>query len=366
MRLLRLAARRFRNLEPFDVTTDSRVVVFHGSNAQGKTNALEAIWALSSLRPLRSHRTKDLISWSHKDAAISGDVSDGTVTRTFRYELGARRKVAVDGKEARDLAIYFEGIRAIAFTPSDGEVVTGEPALRRRWLDRAVFTAQPAHLDRVRSYSRILAQKAAVLRDGRVDYTLLDVLDQQLAGAGASVAAARAEMLEQLLVHVQSSHNAIVGGPVKLELRYRTVAQGQDLQARRASLAEAIAARRHDELRRGMCLTGPHKDEVVIHLEGRSMRHFGSRGQVRSIVLALKLGELVAARARGDRPLFLLDDLSSELDRDRTARLVAQLVALDAQVFITTTDAGLVKGAVAPSDLLRVSVEGGQLRTEPG
>ena len=197
-----------------------------------------------------------------------------------------------------------------------------------------------------------------MLRSGRVDGAVLDVLDDQLAQLGAALVEARVEMLRELMPHVRELHQGIAGEPVRVEARYRTVAKGDGLAARAEALRGRLASERAEERRRQRCLVGPQKDEIAFTLGGRTARHFGSRGQVRSLVLSMKLAELVAARARGDRPLFLLDDLSSELDAARTARLVERLVALDTQVWISTTDPDHL-GSLPDGEVATLAVSGG-------
>lgn len=366
MRLVRLGVRDVRNLAPCVLDTDARFVVFHGPNAQGKTNALEAVWTLATLRPLRGHRLGDVVRWEAEDAEIRGRVEGVRGTRDLQLAFGGpRRRLTMDGVDERDLGHWFDAVRAIAFQPSDGAIVTEGPAARRRWLDRAAFTASPQHLVRVRDHRRALDQKAACLRASRPDRALLDVLDEQLARLGAELAEARAAMLDALRPHVRHLHDAIAGGTAEVTLHHRTVAAGAQRSERADALREALLGARADELRRRRCLVGPQTDDVDLRLDGQPARHFGSRGQVRSLVLSLKLAELVAARARGQRPLFLLDDLSSELDRARTARLAEELVAREAQVFVTTTDPAHL-GAVAGSDVRLVAVRDGILEgSEP-
>jgi DNA replication and repair protein RecF len=363
MRLEHLAARAFRNLGPVDLDVGRRFVVVHGDNAQGKTNLVGAIYLLATLKPLRGHRTRDLVGWGQAESSVAGVVRHDGLARRYRIDLaeGARR-VSLDGKAVHDLEQYFRGIRAIAFTPSDAEIVTGEPRLRRAWVDRAAFTARPSHLDAVRTFKRVLDQKAAALRGG-VDRRLLDALDDQLALAGARLVGRRVEILEELRSPVATVHDAIAGRPAQLDLRYRTEAEGADEPARAARLRERLAGARSEELRRQRCLVGPQGDDVALRLDAHSARAFGSQGQVRSVVLALKLGELLAAHARGEAPLFLFDDVSSELDASRTHRLVALLAGLDAQVFATTTDPSQL-AALPSAETLRVRVEGGLVRAD--
>lgn len=361
MRLLRLAGSGFRNLEPFELACDAPFVVLHGPNGQGKTNALEAVYLLCTLQGLRGRRRGELIRWGAERAAVQGDVRADDVTHRYGVDLSeAARGVELDGKRVHDLAEYFASIRCVCFTPQDGRIVTEEPAWRRRWVDRAAFTAQPAHLGVSAELRRVLLQKAAALKDPRPDGTLLDVLDDQLARVGAEVVTRRVEVLAELQPHVQQLVAGLAGAPHAVSLRYRTDASGGDRGAREASLRRALEAARANELRRRTTLVGPQTDDVDIDLEGHPARTYASRGQVRSLVLALKLAELVAARRRGEVPLFLLDDVSSELDRARTARLVAILAELRAQVWATTTDPEHMEG-LPRHDTLRIMVSAGSL-----
>lgn len=339
MRVEHLAIEGFRNLSGVNLSVGERFVVIHGDNAQGKTNLVGAVYLLATLKPLRGHRTRDLVAWDGDAARVSAAVCHDDFVRQYRIELTrSGRSVTLDNSTVRDLDPYFRGIRAVAFTPSDANIVTGEPKIRRAWLDRAAFTARPSHLYVVRRYARLLDQKSAALRSGSRT-TVLDVFDDQLAVAGAELVTRRLEVLAELSEPVASVHDRIAGVGAQLRVHYRTRVEGEDTAARTAVLRELLHGVRDDEVRRTRTLMGPHLDDVRFELDDHAARSFGSQGQVRSIVLALKLGELLAAHARGDQPMFLFDDVSSELDAVRTDRLVALLGEVDAQVFATTTDA---------------------------
>ncbi len=360
MRLERLAATRFRNLHDFELHTDAQFVVLHGDNAQGKTNTLEAIWLVATLRGLRVRKHRDLVRWGDADSVVAADVKHDGIVRSFRVEVGGgQRKALLDGKAPSDLSDYFAGVRAIAFTPDDAGIVAAEPGRRRAWLDRAAFTRAPAHLEVVRSVARVLAQKSALLRQDRVDRYVLDALDQTLVHEGARLAHRRGQILGELSPHIEQLHQGIAGGGT-IRLTHRTHADGDSLEAREQALAERLASVRDRELQRGTTLAGPQHDDLDIRIEDRSARTYGSRGQVRSLVLAMKLAELVAARERGQTPMFLLDDLSSELDRSRTGHLVQVLAELGTQVFVTTTAPDHIEG-LPEGETLSVRVQGGTL-----
>lgn len=339
MRLRRLAATEFRNFRHIALDTDAPYVVFHGQNAQGKTNALEAIYLLATLKPLRARRSEELIRFGAKQAQVWAEVDHLDLRRTYSVELDeGRRTVRVDSKVIHDLADYFCGIRAIAFSPADVGIATGEPSRRRNWLDRAAFTAAPAHLEVVRSWKRILDQKSAALRASVVDDRVLDALDDAFAEHSARLVERRVRLIHELSPHVESLHALMAPLGGRLGLRYRSAVTGSDTTSRARNFRIELSKSRSRERDRRMALIGPQSDDVEITLDDRPVRVFGSQGQVRSTVLSLKLAELVAAENRGDKPMFLIDDVGSELDHSRKQRLVGILHELGTQVFASTTD----------------------------
>ncbi len=366
MRLVSLEFRCWRNLAQDRLDTDARFVVLHGDNAQGKTNLLEAAWMLGTLRSFREHRPRRLVRHGEQKAALIGQVEGISGRRELRWELDdGSRSLALDGRSPSGLGDWFAVLRAILFCPEDAALVRAEPAVRRRFLDRAAFTARPGHLDIVRDYRRVLAQKSALLRDGG-SAAALAPWNARLAVLGARLACSRQRVLDELTGPVQALHARIAGStaaPVGLRVR----GLGQDARDE-AAVAEAIRRALHekrgDELRRGMSLVGPHRDDLHIALDGRPARNYASQGQARSLVLALKLAELVAARERGEAPLFLLDDLTSELDRGRMRRLIDVLGELQSQVWLTTTDPAWLGPLPADSTLLMQVVDGRVERVE--
>lgn len=358
MRLLQLSTVDFRNLESVAVSTDAPFVVFHGPNAQGKTNLLEAVYLLATLKSFRARRNRELIRFGQAQAQVRGLVFDGESKREFKVEVQpGRRQGRVDGKPPSALSEYFAGIRAVLFTPEDTVIVRGGPEERRRFIDRAAFTAGAGFLEVAQHFRRLSSQKSALLRAERPDRLQVEVFNEQLAVAGARLAERRARIVAELEPGFVELHGRI-SGHGEARLRYRGRLKGDDEAARAESFRELLAHNLDDELRRGFALDGPQRDELELSIDGRAARSFGSQGQVRSVVLALKLSELLAARARGDRPIFLLDDLSSELDRMRTGRLVELLSELDLQVLISTTDERVLQGMPGG---LGYAVQGGRV-----
>ena len=365
--MTRLALRDWRNIASLQLRLHPRLVILWGENGAGKTNLLESIAVLATLKSFRGASWRQMVRWDAGDAAIAAEVQGDLGRAGLRMELsaqsGASRRILMDGEPVRDLTAYFQRLRAVVFAPDDTGIVRGEPERRRRFLDRAAFTIWPGHLELVRVFRRVLAQKAALLRSGRASASELEAWNQRLAPAGAQLCASRARAAGVLEEPLQRTHGILAGGS-QVDLRYRSVLDPDagtavaELQRRYLRL---LADARDEELRRGMNLVGPQRDDLLFqfaHEPGevmRSARVYGSQGQVRTLALALKLAELDAARAKGETPLLLLDDLSSELDEQRMGRLVELIESLDAQVVVTTTDPGpVLRSAKADGQALRI------------
>lgn len=366
MRLVELAVADWRNLASARLDTDARFVVLHGDNAQGKTNLLEAVWTLANLKSFREVRQRRLIRDGAAVARVQGRVQGIAGKRTLLWtrQRDGGRSLKLDERPVADLGEWFAVLRAILFCPEHGAIVRGEPAERRNFVDRAAFTAQPAHLDLVRSYRRVVQQKAALLRSPAVDLVQLRTYSDQLATLGASLILARRAILADLRAPARALH-ARIAGTDDVTLRLKTTGPAtDDRDAVRAALRAAIGDAEADERRRGIVLVGPHRDDLDLRIGGREARRFASQGQVRSLVLALKLAELEAARQRGATPLFLLDDLTSELDQRRMGRLIDLLGDLDNQVWVTTTDPRWLGPLPADrSRLVRVEAGATQVQT---
>jgi DNA replication and repair protein RecF len=255
-----------------------------------------------------------------------------------------------------DAIAWLSTFRATWFVPGDVALVRGEPALRRALLDRAVLSVRPGYLATARDYKRVVDHKSALLRSGRATDAELDVLDAQLATLGAVLTAARAEIVAAMAPAFTRAYTAFADTEAA-EVRYEPWLGDGDLPTLTARFAERLMKQRPGERAGGRVLGGPQRDDLGFAVSGKPARAFASQGQARSVVLAWKLAELEAARAVGEAPLFLLDDLGSELDPGRTDRLVGLLGSLGVQIFLTTTDARYVpRGAVGgDARVLRVN-----------
>ncbi|MDP2314512.1 MAG: DNA replication and repair protein RecF [Pseudomonadota bacterium] len=341
MKLLRLSVSGFRNLPREVLDVDAPLIAFVGDNGQGKTNWLEAVGVLGTLRSFRSPRAAELLAWGGARAEVEGVVQAEGMVRTLSWSFGEGARTLRRDDRPVDAVTWLSSFRATYFVPGDIAPVRGEPALRRALLDRAVLAIRPGYLALARDFKRVVDHKSALLRSGRASDDELDVYDAQLAPLGAAVTSTRAEVVAAMGAAFERAYTAFAGTETATVTYEPWLGEG-DEPTLAARYAERLARGRAGERQMGRVLAGPQRDDVAFAVGGRSARAFASQGQARSVVLAWKLAELEAARAVGEAPLFLLDDLGSELDPGRTARLVGLLGSLGVQIFLTTTDARYV------------------------
>jgi DNA replication and repair protein RecF len=340
VRIHALEARQFRNLAEVLIEPHPRFNVLWGDNGQGKTNLLEAIYLLGTLRSFRAARTEEMVRFGAERATARARVEKLGTQRLLEVQLSPGHKTArVDGKGAR-ATDYFGGFNVVLFAPEDLRLPKGPPSGRRRFIDRAIWNAHPAYLGEVQTYEKVLKSRNAVLRDGGpAAGAMLEVYDEQLARAAVAIVTRRRALVDELRPRVQAAFERVTQTGLALEVSYETSLMG-DIEA--ALLARLSAERRRD-LARGATSSGPHVDDLGLVLDGKEARSYASQGQLRAIVLALKIAEIEFLRATlGDAPVLLLDDVSSELDPTRNAQLFDFLQSVPCQAFITTTHSGHV------------------------
>jgi DNA replication and repair protein RecF len=341
MKISLLMAHGIRNLAPVQLEPRERFNVFVGHNGQGKTNLLEAIYVVATLRSFRTSRLADLIAFDRQDAQLGARVEREGMSRIYQVELSpGTRRVLLDSKAVRPIARYFGGFNVVVFTPEDLGLPRGAPSDRRKFLDRAVFNQGTDYLVAMQDFEKVLKQRNTVLKQAaqgmaqaRVD-DLLDVYDHQLAPLAATVANTRAAFVEKIRKPLQSAFASISRSDHHANVKYISKTAGLSVEAIAAHLRETHAR----DLATESTQSGPHRDDLAFELDERAAGDFASQGQLRAIMLAWKTAELeLLAHTHAEQPILLLDDVSSELDPARNAYLFEHLANQAGQCFITTT-----------------------------
>lgn len=337
-----------RNYSSLDFHPAPGLNVLLGDNAQGKSNLLEAIAMLGTGKSFRTTRESELIREGCSQATLTGEacVIAGTVRLACEMHAtasGTRKEYLVNGEPVR-YAAFLGRARVVTFAPGDLQLIDGSPALRRSLLNAALAQGSATYYAALLEYGRAVAQKNALLR-GRIvqDETLLATYDERLVESGVALISERSRYVDEIAVAARDATARWIGTQADgaLEISYRTNIPCATLARKeiRAAFVQHLAMRKHSELARGQALVGPHRDDVHFSLGGRSLASFGSQGQRRTAVLALKVAEYAVMRDRcGEAPLLLLDDVLSELDAKRQEAFLESLGTIE-QAFITSAGA---------------------------
>lgn len=359
MRLRRIALTDFRSYESAELEPAGGLTVIVGANGEGKTNLLEAIGYLATLSSFRGAPGDALVRQGAQTAVIRADVLDGDDRAALieaELRVAGRDRVLVNKqplKRARDL---LGTLRVSVFSPDDLSLVKGGPAERRTYLDGALVACAPKHDQTLGDLDRIIRQRNALLKQvagsvrgqhGRMTAEVeatLDVFDAKLTEMGERLGTARAALVDKLEPVIAKAYDVVASSAASVTVTY-------DAPWRADGLATRLAAVRHEDLRRAVTTVGPHRDDVVLTINGMPARTHASQGEQRSLCLALRLGahELVTEHARS-APILLLDDVFSELDPDRS---VALLRALPTGQSLLTT-AGVLPQGLEPEQVVTV------------
>ncbi|WP_310777556.1 DNA replication/repair protein RecF [Mycobacterium sp. Z3061] len=345
-----LALRDFRSWAHADLDLDPGRTVFVGRNGFGKTNLLEALWYSSTLGSHRVGTDAPLIRAGADRAVVSTIVVNEGRECAVDLEIAAGRanKARLNRSPVRSTREVVGVLRAVLFAPEDLSLVRGDPSDRRRYLDDLATVRRPVLAGVRADYDKVLRQRTALLKSlsgarfrgdqGALD--TLDVWDSRLAEHGAALMAARMDLVNQLAPEVEKAYQLLAPESRSAAIGYRAStdsvvpAAAADQQSLEETLLGALAARRSAELERGVCLVGPHRDDLELRLGDQPAKGFASHGESWSFAVALRLAAYELLRAEGSDPVLLLDDVFAELDTKRRRALAAVAESAE-QVLVT-------------------------------
>jgi len=361
----------FRNYDSINVRFSDGVNVIAGRNAQGKTNLIEAIHYLASGRSFRPAGDKELISIDRDYAHIRIDLISAGREQRIEAKLfrGRRREFYANGVKLKTVSELTGRLAVVPFGPDDLNMIKDGAAVRRKMMDNCLSQLRPGYLAALMEFNRLYEHKTRILRDCCDKPSLLDVLDDfdlRLAEQSAKLIYYRSALAEGLSRRVADIHDEFSGGSEKLTIRYKTVggidAAGKKPDQLLPGLIEHQREHRQAEIRSGLCLSGAHKDDLEIDINGTPARKYASQGQARTAAVSMKLAERdIHYDDRGEYPVLLLDDVLSELDSDRRGFILGRIAS--GQVFITCCDDGAASAAPDGSSLM-LRIENGKLKTK--
>jgi DNA replication and repair protein RecF len=409
MIITHLSLTNFRNYGRLELAIPQGTTLFYGNNAQGKTNLLEAIYYLATSRSPHANYDHQLLNWeaSQSDEPIVvGRLTAQISTQTGSHQLemrliqektrngrhgqsSFRREALVDRRKVR-LMDLLGNLRVVLFLPEDVQLITGAPSSRRRYIDITLCQIDPIYCRTLSNYNKTLEQRNALLRqlaEGSGSIDILPIFTEKLAAQGSHIFLRRAEFLANIAREAQQIHyEALTEGQEIIRLNYlprlatkgngrlqdkdELLAAGEWLQAQQDDVTaitnrftQSLADAQQTDIQRGTTSVGPHRDDWVLTVNGRELASFGSRGQQRSAILALKLAEINwMEKKTGEKPILLLDEVAAEFDEKRRAYLL-NYVQQSTQALLTATDPGMF-----PSDFInqtsRMQVLNGQVHPD--
>lgn len=343
-----LALRDFRSWADVDLELAPGRTVFVGANGFGKTNIVEALWYCATLGSHRVGTDAPLIRAGAERAVVSAIVVNEGRELAVDIEIAAGRanKARLNRSPVRSTREVLGAVRAVLFAPEDLSLVRGDPSDRRRYLDELATVRRPTIAAVRADYEKVLKQRTALLKSAsaaryRADSSVLDTLDVwdgHLAAHGAQLMAARLELVNQLAPEVEKAYQLLAPASRPAGISYRASVDldspDPDVGYLEAALLAGLARRRASELDRGVCLVGPHRDDLELRLGDQPAKGFASHGESWSMALALRLAAYELLRAEGGEPVLILDDVFAELDSARR-RALAGVAASAEQVLVT-------------------------------
>ena len=375
MYLQSLYLKNFRNYTDQWVEFNAPKTILVGQNAQGKSNLLEAIELLATLKSHRTSRDRDLIQGGQETGLIKARLERNYVEQELALTLrqSGRKNLSLNQENVRRQFDFLGVINAVQFSCLDLDIVRGAPEVRRHWLDTLLIQLEPIYSHILTQYQHILKQRNALLKKLRqqqeesqplntFDLEQLPLWDQQLAEMGSRVSRRRARVLTRLAPLAQAWHQQISGQTEFLAIAYEPniVWPEDDPQSVQQAFLAKIEQRRMAEQQLGASVVGPHRDEIALSINQTPAKSYGSQGQQRTLVLALKLAELsLIEEVVGEPPLLLLDDVLAELDLQRQNQLLAVIQDRFQTVITTTHLQGFDEQWRKASQIL--TVQGGQI-----
>ncbi len=344
----------FRNYHEQTLNLESQKTILLGNNAQGKSNLLEAVELLATLKSHRTNRDRDLILEGEKTGQILGTVErnygESQLGITFRSR--GRRSLMLNHENLRRHLEFLGNINAVEFSCLDLELVRGSPETRRSWLDTLLIQLEPVYASIIHQYNKVLRQRNALLKVIRktveeqsitdnlsAEMSQLKLWDQQLAEAGTRVTRRRNRVIKRITPLAKKWHKEISNGTENLEINYlpNISIDSEEPQQVQQAFLDKIEQRRIAEQQLATSVVGPHRDDVEFKINNTPAKSYGSQGQQRTLVLAIKLAELqLIEDVIGEPPLLLLDDVLAELDPNRQNQLL-EVIQGRFQTIITTT-----------------------------
>lgn len=341
MKITNIKIKNFRNYEDLNLNIDKNVNIFLGKNAQGKTNLLETIFFCGVGRSFRTTKDKDVIKWDKESAKISLSIQKKYRNEKIEIIFSNKNKktVIIDGISIRRIGDLLGELPVVFFSPDELKLIKESPEERRRFMNIDISQTNKKYFYLLSRYEKVLANRNKLLKETK-DFEVLkntiDIWDNVIVDVAEKIIIEREKFIEEIAPFAEKAHSYISNGKENLKVVYKGFQKGKN-ETYKESLLKALQKNLEKDFKLGYTSIGPHRDDIDIFLNDIEVKTFGSQGQQRTVSLSLKLAELETIKERtGDYPILLLDDVFSELDKERRERLIK--FTTRTQTFITCTD----------------------------
>ena len=332
-----LSLKNFRNIEDIQLHFDDAVNIIYGENAQGKTNILEALWLFTGMKSFRSSKDSEQIRFGQNQAKIQTFFDTSQAEQSASIVFGEKKSAYYNEVKQSSVSDFSKYYHAVIFSPEHLSLVKGGPKERRQFCDNALCQIKPRFGEYLTKYKKNLVQRNAILKDYKNNTSIemmLDIFEENLAHLGTQIIIQRKKYLQALEKQVKEIYKGISSGKEEITLSYLSSFESRSEASLKVNFLNALKKRRNEDMQTLSTGVGPHRDDIEICINDISARKFGSQGQQRSVVLALKLAEAnVLKEKTGEQPIALLDDVMSELDETRQDYILHHIDGW--QVFIT-------------------------------
>jgi len=325
MYIKKLTLKDYRSYQNKEFEFSDKVNILVGKNAQGKTNIVEAIFFMIIGKSFKTSKEKEVISWTKENAYIKGEFQKKyrDVDIEFFFNTSRKKSIKIDGLSIHKMGELLGTVNAVFFSPEELRLVKDSPDERRRFMNVVLSQTNKKYFYLLGRYDKVLANRNKLLKSTlQIDdiKDTIDIWDRALADLASKIYIERKNFIEELFPFAQKAHEYLSGGSENIRLEYKSSFNGEDYQQR---MIKALSKNLEKDFKLGYTSVGIHRDEIDIYLNDVEVKNFGSQGQQRTTALSLKLAELEFIKNRvGEYPILLLDDVFSELDKDRRKKLL--------------------------------------------
>jgi len=346
MYIEKIVLKNYRNIDNTYLNLNSNLNFFIGNNGQGKTNLLEAVYLMATTESHRTNKDSELIQWNKDRALVQLKIIKTNFDLKISYRIENRNKlIKINNNPLEKMSDLIGNLNVILFSPEDLKIIKGGPSNRRKFLDLEISQVNSYYYHLMKEYEHILKQKNKLLKKiyykEKKDLDLLEVWNDKLADKGASIIFKRLKVLKKLKILARLAQRKLTSGNENLNIEYDCnlkIEEKHKKEEIKNIFLRKLKEKQKEELERGYTLSGPHRDDLKLKINGMNVRKFGSQGQQRTVALGLKLAELELMKSEsGEYPVLLLDDVFSELDKKRRNTLLS-IIDDKIQTLITTTD----------------------------